>query len=362
MKRNQFSFSTDKVEFIQELRQKVDAYFKESGKAVYGDYRIVIKSIVMGLMYLIPYTILLVGLVESAGLSLILWVLMGIGMAGLGMVLMHDANHGAFSKNPKLNQFLGKSLYLLGGYPKNWIYQHNTLHHGFTNIEGHDEDIEPPAGLMRFSPHKPRKKIHAYQHIYAWFFYSLMTVSWIITKDFVRLKRYRDNKAPIFNRKSYGQMMIDLIISKVFYYAVFLALPIVLIPVAWYWVFVGFLLMHMVAGLILSTVFQTAHVMPDSEYPMPDESGNMENNWAVHQMLTTSDFSPRSRLLSWMIGGLNYQIEHHLFPNISHVHYKNIAPIVRETAEKHGIPYNVQPSFAKAVYNHAKMLKHLGRK
>jgi linoleoyl-CoA desaturase len=122
-----------------------------------------------------------------------------------------------------------------------------------------------------------------------------------------------------------------------------------------------FFIMHFVGGLTLGVVFQSAHVVPSSEYPLPDEDGNMENNWAVHQMLTTADFSPRSRFFSWYIGGLNYQIEHHLFPNICHIHYRKLSSIVREVAGEFGIPYNVQPDFITAVANHGRMLKRLGK-
>ena len=144
------------------------------------------------------------------------------------------------------------------------------------------------------------------------------------------------------------------------YYGAFIVIPLIFLPFAWYWIPVFFISMHFACGLILTTVFQTAHVMPSSEYPLPDGKGNMENNWAVHQLRTTSDFAPGNRLLSWFIGGLNFQVEHHLFPNISHVHYRKISVIVAETTKKYGLPYHVQPSFLTAVYNHARMLKMLG--
>jgi linoleoyl-CoA desaturase len=102
-------------------------------------------------------------------------------------------------------------------------------------------------------------------------------------------------------------------------------------------------------------------VVPSSEYPTPDEEGQLQNNWAIHQMLTTANFSPKSSFFSWYIGGLNYQIEHHLFPNICHVHYRKISAIVKQTAQEFGVPYNVQPNFVKAVWSHGKMLKKLGR-
>jgi linoleoyl-CoA desaturase len=134
-----------------------------------------------------------------------------------------------------------------------------------------------------------------------------------------------------------------------------------ILPFAWYWTPVFFLTMHFVSGFILTIIFQTAHVVPTSKYPLPGENSTMENNWAVHQVLTTSDFAPRNKVLSWLIGGLNYQVEHHLFPNISHVHYPDIAGLVKETAHKYGLPYHVQPGFLVALREHGRMLWKLGR-
>jgi len=285
---------------------------------------------------------------------------MGVGMAGVGMVLMHDANHYSFSHNSLINNIMSKSIYLLGGFPSTWRHQHNMLHHAYTNVDGHDDDITT-IGLLRFSPHKPLGKIHQFQHWYAWFFYGLMTISWISTKDFRQIYKYKKIDQSFSKNKTFGRLLFELSLSKIFYYSLFLIIPILFIPVPWYWTFLFFLAMHFVSGLLLSTIFQTAHIMPTSEFPLPDESGNMENSWAVHQLQTTTDYSPKSRVFSWLIGGLNFQVVHHLFPNISHVHYKKISEIVKDTAQKYKLPYHVQSNFLMAIANHFRMLKALGR-
>ncbi len=311
-------------------------------------------------LYLIPYFLMIFGVITSFGGVLAIWLIMGLGKAGVGMGVMHDANHRSFSKNQKINKWMSKTLYIIGGFPFNWQYQHNTMHHGFTNIEGHDEDIDP-GDFLRFSPHKELRKIHKYQHIYAWFLYGLMTFSWATGKDFKQLNRYRKENVKLNTKLNYNKLFRTLIIAKLLYYIAFLVIPIIVVPVAWYWIIVFFMLMHFTTGLILTTIFQTAHVVPDADYPLPGKDMTMENNWAIHQLLTTSDFSPKNKILSWFIGGLNYQVEHHLFPNISHVHYPRIAEFVRETARKFNLPYHVQPGFLVAVSEHAKMLKKLGR-
>lgn len=347
-------------EFINELREKVKEYFELKQISKYGNASIITKSIFMATLYLTPLLLMYSGLISSLTSLFAAWIIMGIGMAGVGMVLMHDANHKSYSSNPTINKWLSKSLYFLGGFPPNWRYQHNTMHHGFTNIDGQDEDINP-GPVLRLSPHKPLLKAHRFQHIYAWFVYGLMTLSWVTAKDFKQLLRYKKEQIALVNNRNYKQLFTDLILGKIIYYIVFLILPLALIPLAWYWVILGFLTMHFISGFILGIVFQTAHVMPSSEYPLPNKTGNIENNWAIHQLLTTTDYAPKSRIFSWMIGGLNFQVEHHLFPNISHVHYKKLSILVKNTAKKYDLPYSVQKNFFMAIINHFKMLKALGR-
>jgi linoleoyl-CoA desaturase len=288
------------------------------------------------------------------------WLLMGVGMAGIGLSIMHDANHGSYSKYKSVNRILGYLLNFVGGSVANWKIQHNTLHHSYTNIEGLDEDIGSNI-LLRFSPHYKRYKIHRWQHYYAWAFYSIMTLYWLLLKDYLQLYRYKQNGMLQKHDKSYNKLMIELILSKLIYAIYILAIPLALTGVSWWMTLLFFLSMQMICGFILSVIFQCAHVMPSSKYPLPDKTGGLENSWAVHQLLTTTNFSPRSKIFSWFIGGLNYQIEHHLFPNICHVHYKKISSITRKTASEFGIPYNIQPNFVAALWNHLKMLRDLGR-
>jgi len=350
----------NKPEFIVSLREKVDAYFENNNLSKYGNMNLAFKTAFMFALYLIPYFLTVLGVIDSFGGALLCWAIIGLGKAGIGMGIMHDANHYSYSENKTVNKWMIKTMYLVGGFPPNWQYQHNTLHHGYTNIDGIDEDIDP-GSVMRLSPHKPLLKAHKYQHIYGWFLYGLMTLSWVVSKDFAQLERYKKRGAQLSNKSSYKKLLGYLILSKIIYFTAFLVIPILFMPFAWYWILLFFFTMHFVSGFLLTIVFQTAHVVPISEYPLPDKDGSVENSWAMHQLKTTSDFAPKSRFFSWFIGGLNYQIEHHLFPNISHVHYKKISGFVRETANQYGLPYNVQPGFLKALWEHAKMLKKLGR-
>ncbi|MFW5751841.1 MAG: fatty acid desaturase family protein [bacterium] len=350
----------NKPEFINELRIKVNAYFEDNKISKYGNPGMVVKTIFMFALYLVPYFLMITGVVRNPVTMLFLWLIMGTGMAGIGLSVMHDANHKVYSKNQKVNKVLFYSLNFLSGFFQTWQHQHNTLHHGYTNIDGHDEDINP-GKILRLSPSKPKYSFHKYQHFYGWFVYGLMTLTWSTNKDFKQLYRYHREGVTLNTKRSFRSLLTELIISKIFFYGYLLVIPLLLLPLPWWLVIVYYLSMHLVCGFILGIIFQTAHVMPTSRYPLPDKKGNMENNWAIHQLLTTTDYSPNARAFSWFVGGLNYQVEHHLFLNICHVHYRKIAPIVRETAEKHGLPYHVQPTFFKALHEHYKMLKLLGR-
>ena len=251
---------------------------------------------------------------------------------------------------------------LIGGSSLNWQLQHNNLHHTFTNIEGHDDDIAP-LGFLRFSPHAEWKKIHKFQFLYAWFFYGLMTLMWAFTKDFSQLIRYNKMGMLKGHNTTFKAELIKLSIHKAFYLSYNLFIPMLVISQPWWLVLIGFGIMHFTCGLILALIFQPAHVVEMTEYPLPAvaDSLTMEDDWASHQMKTTANFAQKNRVLSWFVGGLNYQIEHHLFPNICHVHYKKIAPIIQETAKEFNLPYHSKPTFFGAVASHAKLLYQLGR-
>ena len=351
--------ATDNNKFSKTLNKRVNHYFKTNEISKTGDYRIWIKVIVLPLLYLVPFFLLLSNVfVENLIVLYGLWILMGIGMAGCGFGIMHDACHGALSKNKSVNNFIGFIINLVGGYALNWKIQHNVLHHSYTNIANYDEDIDT-AGIMRFSPHQPLKSFFKYQIYYAWFFYGLMTFFWATYKDFAQLVRYNKKGLLKAQNANFITELIKMILLKIVYYAILIGLPLFIVETSWIHVLLGWFTMHFAAGLILACVFQSAHVVPSCEYPMPNNKNEIINDFAVHQMLTTANFAPKNKILSWYIGGLNYQIEHHLFPAMSHVHHKEVSKIVKSTALEFGLPYNSQPTFFIALKNHAMMLKSL---
>jgi linoleoyl-CoA desaturase len=350
---------THNEEFHKVLRKRVGDYFKTKNISRHANAAMVFKTIAMLAFYLTPLCFLLT-IEMSTWMVLLMWTIMGFGMAGVGLSVMHDANHGAYSKNEKVNKIIGSVIMILGGNDVNWKIQHNVLHHTYTNVTGLDEDISPPEALLRFSPNKKRNGLHRFQHIYAWFFYGLMTMFWFISKDYKQAMQF--NKMGLVESQSisYRNHWITIIVGKIIFAFIFIVLPIWLCDAPWYISILGITIMLFISGLTLGAIFQPAHVVPTSNYPVPDDSGNIDADWAVSQLYNTANFAPKARLFSWYVGGLNFQVEHHLFPNICHVHYRKLANIVKQTAEEFNLPYHSYKTFGRALLEHSKMLYKLG--
>lgn len=348
----------DSLKFFRTLNSRVNNYFKENNIKKTGNWKLHLKTIIMFSIFLTPYFILL-AMQMPIWAYLLLNVVIGIGMAGVGMNVMHDGNHGSYSTKPWLNKIMGASIYILAGNVYNWQVQHNVLHHTYTNIHGHDEDLD--AGrVMRFTKQAPWKRFHRFQHYYSVFLYGLLTFNWALTTDFQQMRRYLKRKLSYGEFKKPSIRWTTLIITKVIYFSIWLVLPMVL-GIAWYKVLLGFLIMHYTAGVILSVVFQLAHVVEETDNPLPNEEGEIEHTWAIHQLFTTANFAPKNWFVNYFTGGLNHQIEHHIFPNISHVHYNKIGKIVKETAQEFNLPYYEFKSMREALASHFNHLKELGQ-
>lgn len=348
----------DKSVFTATLRKNVNDYFQKNQLSQKGNWKIFFKALAMMSLYFGPFIMLFI-FPMSSWLVFPISVLMGIGMSGIGMSVMHDAVHGSFSNFAWLNRLFGTSMYFIGGNTFNWKVQHNLLHHTYTNIEGYDEDIDP-KGVLRLSVQSELKSVHRYQHIYAFFLYSLMTLSRTVN-EFKQLYRYNKKGITRQQGSTPKKEMIKLSITKAAYFALFLVLPMLIAPFSWWIILLGFLTMHLTAGVFMTIVFQMAHLVEEAEQPLPNGQGIIENEWTIHELETTANFARKSRFFGWLIGGLNYQVEHHLFPYISHIHYKAISPIVKQTALDFGVRYNENKTFFCAIGSHIRMLKKLGR-
>lgn len=349
----------DKTRFFRTLNKRVNGFFKERNLKKTGNWKLYGKAIFMLSLFIGPF-ILILTLDLPTWLNILLLILIGMGIAGVGMNVMHDSNHESFSSKKWVNKLMGGSMYLLSGNVYNWQVQHNVLHHTFTNIKGLDEDIES-GRIIRFCKHSKWLNFHKFQKYYSIFLYGLLTINWCIATDFKQTYLYLKRGLYYGKKPSHISQWSKLIFFKILYYAVWLVLPMFILDnYTWWQILIGFFIMHYTAGMILSLVFQLAHVMPNTEMPLPDKEGNMEHTWAIHQLYTTANFATNNRFVSFCTGGLNHQVEHHIFPHISHIHYGKIAKIVKETAREFGLPYNEYKTFFGAVYQHFKQLSILG--
>ncbi len=347
--------------FVKTVKSQVNAYFRENNISKFGNYKMVIKSIFMLVLYLTPYVLMISLELTHNWMYLLFWVVMGVGMAGIGLSIMHDAIHGSYSKHKWVNKMMGSVIYLVGANALNWRIQHNVMHHTYTNIDGLDDDIKAPLGILRFSPHQPKLKIHKYQHIYAWFFYGLLTLFWALDSDFKQIFDFKKKGLTKGHKKNFSSVMFELIFFKIAYYVLIFVLPILFSPAPLWTLILGFFIMQFIAGVFLAAIFQPAHVVPNTTYPLPNKEGQMEHNWLVHQLHTTANFAQYNKPFTWFVGGLNHQVEHHLFPNICHVHYPKITKIIQDAAKEFNLPHHSFPTFGDAVTNHIQLLKQFGQ-
>ncbi|MCU0421621.1 MAG: acyl-CoA desaturase [Bacteroidia bacterium] len=343
--------------FYITLRKRVDEYFTENNLHRFANRQMIIKSVILLFFYVAPFFALPL---VSFPFSLLLWLLMGLAMAGVGMSVMHDANHGSYSHSQKVNAIMSFTLNMCGASIFNWRLQHNVLHHTFTNVTHADDDISD-RGILKFSPHYKTGFIHRFQWLYAFMFYGLITLNWVFMKDFLQFFQYIKNGVNNRTTKENVLVFLKIVAVKLCYLFVVWGIPVWLWDMSFAQVLIGFIIMHFVAGNILTIVFQLAHTVEGTDFPLPNQEGFIENEWAIHQLCTTVNFSKKNKWLSWYLGGLNFQIEHHLFPKISHVHYPAISEIVKKTALEFNLPYHENATFFKALKSHMRMLKSIGQ-
>jgi len=352
------SYSKDGL-FFSELRRRVDAYFGTRSRR--DDPRIYRKTLILFTLYGAAYLALMsTATVEtSVWIQVLLLCTLGFTCAALGFNCFHDSIHGSFSANSKINRFVAFiSCSMIGASRLLWYQKHNVLHHQYPNIYEWDDDLETRNNL-RLSPHQPWLSKFKYQHLYFPFIYALTTLEWLFVKDFAQYFSQKINssqKTPKFTSLDH----LEFWVSKLIYFSFFVVIPLFLFSIPQY--LVGLLIMHVSLSWVLAAVFQPAHVMEEASFSKPDPAHpQMTDEWAVYQMKTSVNFAPKNSFLNWFSGGLNYQVEHHLFPLISHTHYPELSEIVKKTAAEYQIPYHSHPSYFGALRSHVMMLHHLSK-
>lgn len=352
------TYNNKNAVFFPSLKKAVEDYFVAQQMKKTGNWKLYTKTAVLiGTAVASYLTLLFVAVPVWAGVAISL--LLGTVLAGIGFDVMHDACHGSYSSRKWVNELMGLTLNALGGNAFFWKQKHNIVHHTYTNVDGVDDDIAR-SPFIRMCNTQRWVPAHRYQHIYLPFLYMLASIFWVFVSDPVKYATQKVYTTPMpkMDRKEH----IIFWVSKVLYLVFYVAVPIAL--VGWQAWLVGFLCMHAAMGFTLTIVFQLAHVVEETEFEFVDASDfkHIENEWAIHQIKTTANFSPKSKLITWFVGGLNFQIEHHLFPRISHIHYPALSKIVQAKCAEFGISYISTPNFFAAINSHFRFIKQLGQR
>jgi linoleoyl-CoA desaturase len=352
----QLKFAHQSKSFHAELKNRVNAYFENNRISATGNGLLYFKAVLFGIALVALY-VHLVFYTPNVWLAIIESIMVGGVISAIGFNVMHDGAHGSFSNHKSVNVLAAYSLNILGGSSFMWNVKHNIIHHAYTNIDGVDDDINIQP-WMRMSSTQKKYGFHKYQHQYFWVLYALLYILWIFILDYTKYFRKKIGSMPL--KKMHLNDHIVFWLFKSLHLFVFVGLPIYMVGfLPW---LVGFLCATVFAGLVLSIVFQLAHTVEHTHFPMPaEDDGKMSDEWAVHQLKTTANFATNNKLISFLVGGLNFQVEHHLFPKISHIHYPAISKIIRSTCQEFDVPYIEYPRMREALKSHVTYLKEIGR-
>lgn len=342
--------------FHRELKRRVEGYFEQTGLPRRDPPQMFRKTAII-LGWFASSWLLLVFVASTWWQAGLLSISLGLAMAGIGFSIQHDGGHGAYSERQFINQFMAMTLDLLGGSSYLWKWQHNVIHHSYTNIAGVDHDID--LGIIcRFAPQQRRLWFHRFQHLYLWLLYGFLAFNWHFYSDFQKLVQGKigENSFP----RPRGRDLVVFVLGKVMFFSWAFFVPALFHPL---WQIIAcYLVTSFIASLVLSIVFQAAHCVEDAAFPtIPENSNQIGNSWAKHQVETSVNFAPDNKLLSWYVGGLNFQIEHHLFPDVCHIHYPALSSIVESVCSDFGVRYASHPTFRAAVTSHVRWLQVLGR-
>jgi len=339
-----------------ELKAKIGEYFVQAGRSSTGNYQLFIKAVVLTLAFIAIY-IHLVFLTPAVIWQIFESILLGGIVAAIGFNVMHDGGHGSFSKYKWVNQLAAFSANILGGNSFMWNIKHNIIHHAYTNIDGVDDDIDIQPWL-RMSSTQKKYRMHKYQHFYFWILYSLLYIFWVFLLDYIKYFKGSIGAIPIKKMSLKDHLIFWNF--KLVHFFLFIGLPVYVVGFD-LWL-ISFLIFSLVAGFVLTIIFQLAHTVEHTTFPVANpQTGKMEDEWAIHQLKTTANFATKNRLVTWLVGGLNFQIEHHLFPKISHVHYPALHVIIKKICEERGIHYIEFKNLRFAIASHVSFLKKMGR-
>ncbi|HEY8666981.1 MAG TPA: acyl-CoA desaturase, partial [Tepidisphaeraceae bacterium] len=350
-------FGSDKL--VRELRKRVDAYFERTGRSRRDCPQMYFKTATILTWFAATYVLLL--FFASAWWMVIpLAILLGLSIAAIGFNIQHDGGHKAYSDRPWVNKLMSLTLDLIGGSSYLWDWKHNSIHHTYPNVVGEDDDINV-GFLARMAPEQNWLPFHRFQGIYLWILYGFLSIKWHLFDDFynIAVGRIGGHKIP----RPKGNDLAVFIAGKVIFFSLAFGIPLLLHK--WWAVLTVYGIASFVCGVVLAVVFQLAHCVTEAQFPVPsataDGGRQLPTGWAEHQLHTTVDFARRNPFLCWFLGGLNFQVEHHLFHRICHVHYPALSKVVEQTCRDFGVHYAANKSFFGAVASHFRWLTMMGR-
>ncbi len=342
--------------FILDTRREVEQYLSRGRTRVKGAVMLYLKAPIALALTVVSWTVLMF-FQPGFFLAPLCLVGLGLGTTLTAFCVQHDANHGAYFRRRRYNHLVGWSTDALLGFSSYaWRVKHNVAHHTYTNVDRFDADATQ-VPLARFAPSQPSRPWYRFQHYYIWPMYTLMALRWQTVGDIHAFRRGTVGESAL--RRPRGWTLTGVIAGKAFFVTWAIVIPLLVYP--WWAVLAAYVGFTMTTGLIMATTFQLAHCVEEASFASADELRREKRVWAVHEVETTVDFCPRNPVLTWMLGGLNFQIEHHLFPRIPHTHYPKIAEIVRRNCAKHGVRYSFHPSLGRALRSHFLHLRAMGR-
>lgn len=298
-----------------------------------------------------------VGFLVRVGCALAL----AIAAVATATSIMHDGNHGSFSRSHRVSRVAGWSSDLLGGSSYLWRFKHNRLHHGNTNVVGFDTDIEQ-SPFARLAEQQQWRPWHRYQHVYMWPLYGFLSVQWFVMSDYVTLiqRRVSKHQLPVTPRT---RDVALILFGKALHLSWAIVIPMMFHP--WWGVLGFYLVSSWLVGFTLANIFQLAHCVDRADF-FPADAPRRGTDFEMHQLRTTVDIRCRvpgiRRFVHWLMGGLDFQIEHHLAPKLPHTMYPQIAKKLQQVCAERGIEYRTHPSITSAVRSHARWLREMGRR
>lgn len=342
-------------QLYESIKLKIVQYFEQTRKTKKANLLLVVKALIFLCLIVGGYGLMITLDTKDYFFFFCYYLLFTLGSILFVVTVGHDASHQSLFKRRSANKIVGYSWNILGISKHLWEMKHHHSHHIYTNIPHKDFDIaESP--LIRLNPNYNYRPYYKYQYLYAPALYLLFGVFVIYVRDFI-----------FYYKTLYGQpgtrfgryFLINLLITKLGYIFISIVIPAILLPFEWWTVLATNLGCLGIGGSFLLLVLIVPHINETAAINESSTSIKNQNDWTLHQIRCTIDSSADSRLLSWLTGGLNTHLIHHLFPDICHVHYIDLTRLVRQELNERGIRYQEKP-IAISIIDHFRFLKKMG--